>query len=71
MNYNYLYNLSGNALDFLRLQNNFYGVMHQRGVRRGFLWINETKSDLAAVHKWMGWRLDGLQDHFYLRSCGG
>jgi hypothetical protein len=68
VNYNYLYNLSHNGLDFLRLQNNFYGVMHQRGIRAGFLWINQTDTRLAALHESMGWRFDGLQDYFYLRS---
>jgi hypothetical protein len=68
VNYNYLYNLSGNPLDFLRLQNNFYGVMHQRGIRTGFLWINQTDTRLAALHESMGWRFDGLKDYFYLRS---
>lgn len=66
--YNYLYNFSRNALDFFRLQNNFYGVMHKRGVRAGFLWINETNARLAALHKSMGWRFDGLKAYFYLRS---
>jgi len=69
VNYNYLYNSSGNGLDFLRLQNNFYGVMHQRGIRRGFLWINQANTRVAALHESMGWRFDGLQDYFYLRSC--
>jgi hypothetical protein len=68
VNYNYLYNLSRNALDFLRLQNNFYGVMHQRGIHAGFLWINEAESQLAALHESVGWRFDGLKDYFYLRS---
>jgi hypothetical protein len=68
VNYNYLYNLSGNALDFLRLQNNFYGVMHQRSIRAGFLWINQTETSLAALHESMGWRFDGLKDYFFLRS---
>ena len=68
VNYNYLYNFSGNGLDFLRLQNNFYGVMHQRGIRRGFLWIDHSNTRLAALHESMGWRFDGLQDYFYLRS---
>jgi hypothetical protein len=68
VNYNYIYNVSGNALDFLRLQNNFYGVMHQRGIRAGFLWINQTEPRLAALHESMGWCFDGLKDYFYLRS---
>ncbi len=68
VNYNYIYNLSHNALDFLRLQNNFYGVMHQRGIRAGFLWINQSETRLAALHASMGWRFDGLKDYFYLRS---
>jgi hypothetical protein len=67
VNYNYLYNLSGNALDFLRLQNNFYGVMHHRGIHAGFLWINQTETRLAALHESVGWRFDGLKDYFYLR----
>jgi hypothetical protein len=67
VNYNYLYNLSGDGVDFLRLQNNFYGVMHQRGIRAGFLWINQTNAHLAALHQSLGWRFDGLQDYFYLR----
>jgi hypothetical protein len=68
VNYNYLYNLSRNALDFLRLQNNFYGVMHQRGIHAGFLWINQSEIRLAALHETAGWRFDGLKDYFYLRS---
>jgi hypothetical protein len=68
VNYNYLYNLSGDGLDFLRLQNNFYGVMHQRGIRAGFLWVNQTETRLAALHESMGWCFDGLKDYFYLRS---
>jgi hypothetical protein len=68
VNYNYIYNVSGNALDLLRLQNNFYGVMHQRGIHAGFLWINQTETRLAALHESMGWRFDGLNDYFYFRS---
>jgi len=67
VNYNYLYNFSSNSLDFLRLQNNFYGVMHQRGIRAGFLWVNQTNTRLAALHQTMGWHFDGLNDHFYFR----
>jgi hypothetical protein len=67
VNYNYIYNLSRDALDFMRLQNNFYGVMHQRGIHAGFLWVNQTESRLAALHESMGWRFDGLNDYFYLR----
>src|SRR5438034_188193 len=69
VNYNYVYSISGNAVDFLRLQNNFYGVMHQRGIHAGFLWINQTETRLAALHESMGWRFDGLKDYFYLRSA--
>jgi len=68
VNYNYLYNSSGNPLDLLQLQNNFYGAMHQRGIRSGFLWTNQTNTRVAALHESMGWRFDGLQDYFFLRS---
>ncbi len=68
VNYNYIYNVTGNALDFLRLQNNFYGIMHQRGIHAGFLWINESENRLAKLHQSLGWQFDGLKDHFYFRS---
>jgi len=68
VNYNYIYNLSGNGLGFLQLQNNFYGVMNQLGIHAGFLWINQTETRLATLHQAMGWRFDGLKDYFYLRS---
>ena len=68
VNYNYIYNLSGNGLDFLRLKNNFYGVMNQRGIRAGFLWINQINTRLASLYQSTGWRFDSLQDYFYLRS---
>ena len=68
MNYNYIYGLSGNGLDFLRLQNNFYRVMNQRGIRAGFLWINQLSNRLPALYQSTDWRFDGLEDDFYLRS---
>ena len=67
VNYNYIYSLSGNGLDFLQLQNNFYGVMNQRGIRAGFLWINQANKRLADFYRAAGWRFDGLQDYFYFR----
>jgi hypothetical protein len=70
VNYNYIYSLSGSGLDFLQLQNNFYGVMNQLGIRAGFLWINQANSRLAALYRATGWRFDGLQDHFYFRVAG-
>jgi hypothetical protein len=68
VNYNYVYSLSGHGLDFLQLQNNFYGVMNQRGIRAGFLWINRAQHRLAALYQATGWRFDGLQDYFYFRA---
>jgi hypothetical protein len=68
VNYNYIYSLSGHGLDFLQLQNNFYGVMNQRGIRAGFLWINQANDRLAGLYRATGWRFDGLQDYFYFRA---
>jgi hypothetical protein len=42
--------------------------MHERGIRAGFLWINQTNARLAALHKSMGWRFNDLKAYFYLRS---
>jgi hypothetical protein len=66
VNYNYIYSFSG-GLDFLRLQNNFYAVMQERGIHAGFLWINQERTSLAALYESSGWRFDGLHDFFYLR----
>jgi hypothetical protein len=68
VNYNYIYSLSGDGLDFLQLQNNFYGVMNERGIRAGFLWINRASNRLAALYRAAGWQFDGLGDYFYFRS---
>ena len=68
VNYNYIYSFSGNGLDFLQLQNNFYGAMNQRGIRAGFLWINKANNRLAALYQATGWQFDGLQDYFYFRG---
>jgi hypothetical protein len=68
VNYNYIYSVSGNSLDFLQLQNNFYGVMTQLGIRAGFLWINQANNRLAGLYQATGWQFDGLQDHFYFRK---
>lgn len=70
VNYNYIYSLTGNPLDFIGLQNNFYGLMRQQGIHAGFLWINQAEQGLARLHHSMGWQFDGLKDHFYLRSNG-
>ena len=68
VNYNYIYSLSGDGLDFLQLQNNFYGVMNERGIRAGFLWTNQANDRLAALYRAAGWRFDGLRDYFYFRA---
>ena len=68
VNYNYIYSLSGDGLDFLELQNNFYGVMNQRGIRAGFLWVYQANNRLATLYRAAGWRFDGLQDYFYFRA---
>jgi hypothetical protein len=68
VNYNYIYSFSGDGLDFLQLQNNFYGVMNQRGIHAGFLWINQSNNRLAALYRAAGWRFDGLQDYFYFHA---
>jgi hypothetical protein len=68
VNYNHVYSLTAHGLDFLQLQNNFYGVMNQRGVRAGFLWINLANDRLASLYRATGWRFDGLQDYFYFRA---
>jgi hypothetical protein len=64
VNYNYVCSLSGHSFDFLQLQSSFYGVMNERCIRAGFLWINRAQQGLAALYR----RFDGLQEHFYFRA---
>ena len=42
--------------------------MNQRGIRAGFLWINQANNRLAALYRAAGPRFDGLQDYFYFRA---
>jgi hypothetical protein len=68
VNYNCVCRPRGHSLDFRKLQSNFYGVMNQRGIRAGFLWINRAQHGLAALYQATGWRFGGLQEHFYFRA---
>ena len=68
VNYNYVYSLTGNGIDFLNLQNGFYRLMRQHGIQAGFLWVNETEQGLSRLHNSMGWQFDGLKDYFYLKA---
>jgi hypothetical protein len=66
--YNYIANHSEGPMDWLVLQRNFYGVMTERGISAGFLWVENTNERVIRMHKSFGWTLDGVQDLFYLRK---
>lgn len=67
VNFNYLYNFSANSLDALTLQMNFYGLMHERGIRSGFLWVNAANQGVIKMDQNFGWKFDGLRNHFLLK----
>ncbi len=71
VNFNHFCNQSDDPLDSLYLLENFYGLMSQRGVRAGFLWVNEANVRVVRLHRAFGWQFDGLQDHFYLKGRDG
>jgi hypothetical protein len=43
--------------------------MNQRGIRSGFLWINQLNNRLPGLYQSTDWRFDSLEDDFDLRSC--
>ena len=68
VNYNHLYNLDTQGMNFLVLQSSFYGELFRRNIRAGFLWVHQANAGVIRMHQALGWRFDGLQDHFFLKS---
>ena len=68
VNCNFILNSSGNALDWLLLQKNFYGLMAERGIRRGFIWVRSTNREVIEMYKLQGWYFDAVADHFFLKQ---
>ena len=69
VNFNHLYDRSGDSIATLMLLSNFYGLMRERGIHAGFLWVNSTNVGVINLQRNFGWSFDGLQDHFYLKGC--
>lgn len=67
-NYNFLYNRSGNPMDLLSLQSAFYRLLGEKGIRAGFLWVDRRNTGVSRMHERMGWRFEGLEDHFHLKA---
>lgn len=67
VNASHLYNHSDNNLDMLMLLSNFYGLMHERGIRSGFLWVNSTNLNVIKMQRNFGWVFDGVRDRCYLK----
>ena len=67
VNVSHLYNHSDNNLDTLMLLSNFYGLMHERGIRSGFLWVNSTNVNVSKMQRNFGWIFDGVRDRCYLK----
>jgi hypothetical protein len=67
VHFNYLKS-SGRPLDAVRLLANFYGLMSERSIRSGFLWVNDLNTGVIDMHRRFGWRFDGLRGHFFVRN---
>lgn len=66
--YNYMFNDSNNPSDFLMLQENFYGLVAEQGIRSGVLWVNEANAPVIKMHKLFKWQFDGLVCKYYVHT---
>ena len=55
---NYWYN-EKEPLNSLLLLVNFYGLMHEYGVKSGFGWVNAENTEVIKTHEKFGYRFDG------------
>lgn len=67
VHFNYLLN-RGRPGDGLLLLHSFFRCMVERGVSRGFLWVNSANVRAQHIYLSNGWRPDGLSDWFFLRQ---
>ncbi len=70
VHFNYLKS-AGRPLDAIRLLMNFYGLMTERNIRSGFLWVNDRNSGVIEMHRRFGWAFDGLRGHFFVKGAAG
>ena len=68
VNCNFIFNTSGNAIDWLILQKNFYGLMSEQGIRRGFIWVKDTNLEVIDMYRKQVWYFDGVASHFLVRQ---
>lgn len=68
VNCNFIFNGSDNALDWIMLQRNFYGIMQDRDIHRGFLWVNSGNTEVIRMYQAQGWYFDGVIDKFFVRK---
>ena len=68
VNYNYVFMTSANLEDFQVLQENFYGLMAQKGIRSGVLWVNEMNTQVIEMNELLGWKFDGLMNRYYVHN---
>lgn len=68
-NFNYVYNDRDAGHDATALIDTFYAVLHDRGIRRTFLWVDARKSGVVRLYERFGWKRDGLRATYYLRKA--
>jgi hypothetical protein len=66
VNYNILSYTGARPGEFLFLQNNFLGLLAERKIRAGFLWVDETNTRVLKMNEAYGWKLDGLMTKYLI-----
>lgn len=67
VNFNYLLN-NGPKGDGMLLKQSFFKCMAERGISSGFLWVDTRNAPALRIYEKTGWKPDGLNDWFFLRS---
>lgn len=66
VNFNYLLNRGSRGNGTILMQD-FHQCMASRGLNSGFLWVESTNERARKIYDASGWKVDGLNDWFFLR----
>lgn len=69
VHYNFLYSHADDRAVAPMLIENFYGLMHERGISSGFLWVDELNTGVIRMHRYFGWSFDGLMASYYIHHA--
>jgi L-amino acid N-acyltransferase YncA len=68
-NFNQWYSARGNdPMEGANLLINLYALLDEKGIRSGFMWVNENNIPVMKIHQRFGFKPDGLADYIYLKK---